>query len=139
MSRLLAIASASCLLLAACSDPKFDESSQTGPNPALPDPKQFLLPPINVAPGEGWPAGKTPIVAAGLRIKALATGLQHPRFVYVLPNGDILAVQAKSPPPEPVKHRMRPTMFAGPVGIFVSTTRLLPLAVQEADGPGLVR
>jgi glucose/arabinose dehydrogenase len=108
MSRLLAIASAACVLLAACSDPKFDESSQTGPNPALPDPKQFLLPPINVAPGEGWPAGKTPIVAAGLRIKALATGLQHPRFVYVLPNGDILAVQAKSPPPEPVKRPKDP-------------------------------
>ena len=108
MSRFLAIASATCVLLAACSDPKFDESSQTGPNPTLPDPKQFLLPPINVAPGEGWPPGKTPVVAAGLRIKALATGLLHPRFVYVLPNGDVLAVQAKSPPPEPVKRPKDP-------------------------------
>jgi glucose/arabinose dehydrogenase len=74
----------------------------------LPDPKQFLLPPINVAPGEGWPANKTPVVAAGLQIKALVHGLHHPRFVYVLPNGDILAVQAKSPPPEPVKRPKDP-------------------------------
>lgn len=94
--------------LAACSDPKFDESSQVGSNPALPDPKQFLLPPINVAPGEGWRDGQTPSVASGLQIKALATNLAHPRFVYVLPNGDILAVQAKSPPPEPVKRPKDP-------------------------------
>jgi glucose/arabinose dehydrogenase len=108
VKKLLAGFSATCALLAGCSDPKFDEASQTGPNPALPDPKQFLLPPINVAPGEGWPANKTPVVAAGLQIKALAQGLHHPRFVYVLPNGDILAVQAKSPPPEPVKRPKDP-------------------------------
>lgn len=108
MKALLATLCATCAFLAACSDPKFDESSQTGPNPALPDPKQFLLPPINVSTGEGWPSGKTPIVAAGLQIKALAQGLHHPRFVYVLPNGDILAVQAKSPPPEPVKRPKDP-------------------------------
>ena len=96
------------LTLAACSDPKFDESSQVGPDPVLPEPKQYLLPPINVAPGEGWQKGQTPVVPAGLRIQALATGLAHPRMVYVLPNGDILAVQAKSPPPEPVKRPKDP-------------------------------
>ena len=36
--------------LAACSDPKFDDSSQFGANPVLPEPKHFLVPPINVAP-----------------------------------------------------------------------------------------
>ena len=107
MRRLLLIGCAMASV-AACSDPKFDESSQMGTNPVLPEPKQFLLPPVNVSPGEGWPAGKTPTVAAGLQIKALATNLAHPRFVYVLPNGDILAVQAKSPPPEPVKRPKDP-------------------------------
>lgn len=94
--------------LAACSDPKFDESSQIGPNPNLPEPKQFLLPPVNVSPGEGWPQGKTPTVPAGFQIQALSRDLQHPRNVYVLPNGDILAVQAKSPPPEPIKRPKDP-------------------------------
>lgn len=106
--RKLAATLTACMLLANCSDPKFDESSQTGPNPALPDPKEFLLPPVKVAPGEGWPANKTPVVPAGLQIKPLALGLHHPRVVYVLPNGDILAVQAKSPPPEPVKRPKDP-------------------------------
>ena len=106
--RRLIFATLALASLASCSDPKFDESSQTGVNPVLPEPKQFLLPPINVFTGEGWSAGKTPTVAAGLEIKALATNLNHPRFVYVLPNGDILAVQAKAPPSEPVKRPKDP-------------------------------
>ena len=68
----------------------------------LPRPTQYLIPPVNVAPGPGWSEGQTPKVAAGLEVKVLATGLAHPRFLYVMPNGDILAVQAK-PPSEPVK------------------------------------
>ena len=104
----LAVLGALTLALAACSDPKFDESSQIGADPVLPEPKQYLLPPINVWPGEGWAKGQTPIVPAGFHIEALATGLAHPRMVYVLPKGDILAVQAKSPPPEPVKRPKDP-------------------------------
>ena len=100
--RSLLLAGLAVSALAACSDPKFDDSSQFGANPVLPKPKQFLVPPINVAPGPGWEKGHTPDVAAGLEVKPLATGLTHPRFLYVLPNGDILVVQAK-PPPEPVK------------------------------------
>ena len=109
MSRPLGLLAAALTIgLAACSDPPFDEASQIGANPKLPEPKQFLIPPIKVAVGEGWKAGFTPKVASGLRISALATGLKHPRFVYVLPNGDILAVQAKSPPPEPIKRPKDP-------------------------------
>ena len=108
-TRLLALAvSGLALTLGACSDPPFDETSQIGPDPKLPDPNEYLLPPIKVAPGIGWKAGQTPKVAAGLEIKALASGLAHPRMVYVLPNGDILAVQAKSPPAEPVKRPKDP-------------------------------
>ncbi|WP_374943278.1 PQQ-dependent sugar dehydrogenase [Sphingomonas sp.] len=102
------IALALTLALVACSDPPFDESKQIGANPLLPEPHQYLVPPINVSPAIGWKAGQTPTVAAGLRIQALATGLLHPRMVYVLPNGDILAVQAKSPPVEPVKRPKDP-------------------------------
>ncbi len=106
MIRMLMLGSA--LALAACSDPPFDESSQIGPNPVLPEPHQYLIPPVKVAVGEGWRKGFVPKVAPGLAIHALATGLAHPRMVYVLPNGDILAVQAKSPPVEPIKRPKDP-------------------------------
>ncbi|MBV8972497.1 MAG: sorbosone dehydrogenase family protein, partial [Sphingomonadaceae bacterium] len=106
MTRALVLAGV--LALAACSDPPFDEASQVGPNPTLPEPKQYLIPPIKVAVGEGWKPGFMPTVAPGLTIAALATGLAHPRMVYVLPNGDVLAVQAKSPPVEPVKRPKDP-------------------------------
>ncbi|RST31470.1 sorbosone dehydrogenase family protein [Sphingomonas ginkgonis] len=100
MKRLIAT-TALIALLAACSDPPFDETSQIGPNPSLPKPKQFLFPPMHIAPGEGWKNGAVPTVPAGFQVKALATGLAHPRFVYALPNGDVLAVQGDSPNSEP--------------------------------------
>ena len=52
--RSLLLAGLAVSALAACSDPKFDDSSQFGANPVLPEPKQFLVPPINVIPGPGW-------------------------------------------------------------------------------------
>ncbi|MFD1612805.1 PQQ-dependent sugar dehydrogenase [Sphingomonas tabacisoli] len=139
MKRLL-FALALTSVLAACSDPQFDEASQVGPDPKLPDPKQYLLPPINVSPGEGWKAGFMPTVAPGLRIQPLVTGLHHPRFVYVLPNGDILAVQAKSPPPEPVKRPKDPIVAivknkatAFPGGPKAKSRITL---IRDADGDG---
>ena len=135
-SRLAALATASLLALglAACSDPAFDEKSQIGSDPKLPDPQQYLLPPIKVAPGEGWKAGQTPKVTAGLQIKALAINLAHPRMVYVLPNGDILAVQAKSPPAEPVKRPKDPI-----VGIVKNTATSYPGGVKAASRITLIR
>ena len=95
--------------LAACSDPDFDANSQIGPNPVLPAPKNFLFPAMGIAPGIGWKAGEAPTVAPGLAITALATGLAHPRFVYALPNGDVLAVQGDGPGLEPT---IKPKQFA---------------------------
>ena len=131
---------ATALGLAACSDSGFDENSQIGPNPALPEPQQYLLPPIKVAAGVGWKAGEAPVAAAGLKVQALATGLLHPRFVYVLPNGDILAVQAKSPPAEPVKRPKDPI-----VGLVKNEATSYPgspkaasriTLIRDADGDG---
>jgi glucose/arabinose dehydrogenase len=81
----------------------FDVSSQIGPNPVLPEPQQYLFPPMRLAKVVGWKAGETPTVAPGLKIEALATGLEHPRSLYVLPNGDVLVVESISPGTEPVK------------------------------------
>jgi len=88
--------------MAADNDP-FDKNSQIGPNPTLPEPQQYLLPPMHLAKVVGWKDGEKPTVAPGLKIEALATGLQHPRSLYVLPNGDILVVESKSPELDPIK------------------------------------
>jgi glucose/arabinose dehydrogenase len=98
----LTLVCAAALTLSACNDDTFDVQSQIGPNPELPAPQQYLFPPMHVASIVPW-NGEKPTVAKGLKIEALATGLQHPRSLYVLPNGDILVVESKSPGVEPIQ------------------------------------
>jgi glucose/arabinose dehydrogenase len=69
-----------------------------GPNPQLPPPKKSLLPTLNIAPAKGWPPDGKPTAAAGLTVTAFATGLDHPRWLYVLPNGDVLVAETNAPP-----------------------------------------
>jgi glucose/arabinose dehydrogenase len=69
-----------------------------GPNPYLPEPKKSLLPIVNIAPAKGWPVDTTPIPAAGLKVQAFATELEHPRWLYVLPNGAVLVAETDAPP-----------------------------------------
>ena len=89
---LLSIAS-----LAACAQKGDDPMKQYGPNPVLPGPRQYLFPPMSVPKEIGWKAGETPAVPPGLKIQAMASGLMHPRMVYMLPNGDILVVESNGP------------------------------------------
>jgi glucose/arabinose dehydrogenase len=72
-------------------------STQYGAHPVLPAPHQYLVPPMRVPPGVGWAEGKTPVVPAGLQVQAFATGFEHPRMVYSLPNGDVLVVESNGP------------------------------------------
>jgi glucose/arabinose dehydrogenase len=100
---LLLIAITSALLLSGCDEQaSVDPESQVGPNPVLPKAQDFLLPPMQVPKGVAWKAGETPTVASGLRITKVADGLMHPRQVYVLPNNDVLVVEANSPGTEPI-------------------------------------
>jgi glucose/arabinose dehydrogenase len=71
--------------------------SQYGANPNLPAPQAYLIPPMHVAPAQGWQEGETPTVAEGLQITALAKGFEHPRSVYTLPNGDVLVIESNGP------------------------------------------
>ena len=89
------------ILLAACSGGGGNADDQIGPNPKLPAINQYLMPPMHVASVEPWANGATPTVAAGLKITAFATDFHNVRSVYTLPNGDVLAVEAKAPE-EPV-------------------------------------
>lgn len=70
-----------------------------GPNPQLPAPeKSGLVPTFNIAPAQGWPQGAQPQAPAGFKVTALARGLDHPRWVYTLPNGDVLVAESNKPP-----------------------------------------
>jgi len=85
--------------LAACGDvATLPVSAGVGPNPTLPAPHKTLLPTVNVAPAQGWAEGATPVPAAGLSVNAFATGLDHPRWLLVLPNGDVLVAETNAPP-----------------------------------------
>ena len=73
-----------------------------GAAPAIPAAKpQGALPTLKMPTAMGWPAGKTPVAAPGLRVNAFATGLKHPRWLQVLPNGDVLAAEALTVPGGP--------------------------------------
>ena len=68
-----------------------------GLNPELPAPQHTLVPTVKIAPAVGWPQGASPTAASGFRVTALASGLEHPRWVYVLPNGDVLVAESDAP------------------------------------------
>jgi len=89
----------SAVALSGCQEEKIaDPSTQIGANPVLPEPQQYLLPPIQIAQAAAAKWGDAvPTVAHGLRVEALAKDFEHPRQIYVLPNGDILVVEANGP------------------------------------------
>jgi glucose/arabinose dehydrogenase len=85
--------------LAACNDHSTVASGQDfGPSPTLVAPKESLIPTINVAKATSWPAGARPTAASGMTVNAFASGLDHPRSLYVLPNGDVLVAETNAPP-----------------------------------------
>jgi glucose/arabinose dehydrogenase len=77
---------------------KLSVSDGTGANPRLPAPNTSLIPTVKVAKAVGWPNGAMPTPAAGLSVSALAQGLNHPRWIFVLPNGDVLVAETNAPP-----------------------------------------
>ncbi|MES2229047.1 MAG: sorbosone dehydrogenase family protein [Pseudomonadota bacterium] len=85
--------------LTACGDvATLTVAAGTGPSPQLPAPRQTLLPTVNIAPAQGWAEGAKPVAATGLAVSAFATGLAHPRWLYTLPNGDVLVAETNAPP-----------------------------------------
>jgi len=98
-SMIAALLSGPVLALAACGEvAKLPISAGTGAQPTLPPPVHTLVPTVRVAPAKGWPAGAMPHAAPGTRVAAFASGLDHPRWLYVLPNGDVLVAETNAPP-----------------------------------------
>jgi glucose/arabinose dehydrogenase len=85
--------------LAACGETaRLQVTDGYGPSPKLPEPNKTLIPTVNIAPAIGWPDGTKPIAATGTQVAAFAEGLDHPRWLYVLPNGDVLVAETNAPP-----------------------------------------
>ncbi len=96
-----AILVASVLLLAGCFESAdVPEQQAEGPNPTIPTPKERLIPTLNIAPAKGWSTGQKPIPARGFAVEAFATGLDHPRWLYTLPDGDVLVAESNTPKQE---------------------------------------
>lgn len=94
-----AVGLAALLALGACAESaRHSVAEGTGPNPALPAPNKTLIPTVNVAPLTGWPTGGAPTPAPGTRVTAFARDLAHPRWLLVLPNGDVLVAESAAPP-----------------------------------------
>ncbi len=139
MRALAALFSAFCLT--ACADTsRLPETAQTGPQPELPAPRSALIPTVNIAPAKGWPEGAAPKAAPGFAVAAYATGLEHPRWVYTLPNGDVLVAETSAPPkPEDGKGikgwAMKKVMKRA--GSAVPSANRITL-LRDADGDGKV-
>jgi len=141
-----AAAVAAVLLVAGCGETaKLAPELTTGPRPQLADPNKTLIPTVNVAPAVGWTDTAAPTPAEGLRVTALARGLDHPRWVYTLPNGDVLVAESNKPPkPEgsgasgPVAKVRNWVMgkVMGRAGAGVPSANRITL-LRDADGDGL--
>jgi glucose/arabinose dehydrogenase len=95
----LVLVIALCGGLTACGETStLQVSDGTGPSPQLPTPNKTLIPTLNIAPAIGWPQGAKPVAAAGTQVAAFAEDLDHPRWLYVLPNGDVLVAETSAPP-----------------------------------------
>ena len=115
-------------------------SAGMGPEPALPPPEKSLIPTVNVAVATGWPADAKPVAAKGLAVTRFADGLLHPRWVYVLPNGDVLVAETNAPPkPEDGKGVKGLVMkfFMRRAGAGVPSANRITL-LRDSDGDGVV-
>jgi len=97
IKKLLLISLLATLLVACGDEAQLPEHASMGPNPTLPEPVSSLFPTINIAPAKGWPSDAKPVAAAGLAVNAFAVGLDHPRWLYALPNGDVLVAETNGP------------------------------------------
>src|SRR6267143_6038661 len=129
---------------AACGSPaRVPVSAETGVHPEIPRPKESLIPVINVVKAKRWTNDATPVAGEGLAVRAFARELNHPRWLYVLPNGDVLVAETNAP--------KRPDDGKGIKGFFFrifqrkaggavpSQNRIILLRDRDGDGVAKTR
>ena len=114
-------------------------SAGMGANPTLPEPRTSMIPTVKVATAKGWAANETPVPADGSAVVGFASGLSHPRWLYVLPNGDVLVAETNAPARPEDNKGLKGWFFkrfqkkAG--GAVPSANRITLL--RDADGDGV--
>lgn len=140
------VAPLTLLALAACSagttstGASSPPASSLGPSPTLPEPERDILPTVRVAKAVGWPKGQKPAAAHDVRVSAFATGLAHPRWLYTLPNGDVLVAESNAPErPEDAKGLKGSIMkkLQARAGAGVPSPDRITL-LRDTDGDGVV-
>ncbi|OOW86173.1 sorbosone dehydrogenase [Xanthomonas axonopodis pv. clitoriae] len=134
-------------VLAACGDTATLAIEQgTGPDPQLPEPVKRLIPTVKVAPVKRWAANAKPIAADDLKVAAFARDLDHPRWIYVLPNGDVLVAETAEPPkPEDaeagggLRKKVQGAMMKKAGAAVASANRITLLRDADGDGVAEVR
>jgi glucose/arabinose dehydrogenase len=128
------------LLLAACGETAtLPPGADVGPNPTLPEPNETLIPTVDIADAIGWPDGGKPVAAEGLAVTALATGLDHPRWLHVLPNGDVLVAETNAPPRAEENSGLKgwiAGLILGQAGAAVPSANRITL-LRDSDGDGV--
>ena len=128
------------LALAACGErAKLQVADGTGPAPQLPAPSPTMIPTVDIATAVGWPAGAKPTPAPGLAVNAFAQGLDHPRWLYVLPNGDVLVAESNAPQSEHKPSGIKAwfaARFMKKAGAAVPSADRISL-LRDADGDGV--
>lgn len=124
----------------------FDRESATlnaeegyGTDPKLPPPNAQIFPTVNIAEASSWPDGETPTAANGMKVVAFAKGLDHPRTLLVLPNGDVLVTETNKPKKEKQAFSIRGIvqgLFMSRAGAEVESANRISL-LRDADGDGI--
>ncbi len=141
--RHLAVLGLLLLMPMACAQTTPTPVNEIGPSPQLPKADRQWIPTVNIAPAVGWRDGAQPEPAPGLTLTAFADGLDHPRWLYVLPNGDVLVAETNAPPKLAEKGGLRSwfmkrTMKKAGAGV-PSANRITLLRDADADGVAEVR
>ena len=126
-------------LLTACGDTaRLSIAQGTGPAPTLPPPTKTLIPTVKVNQAVGWPEGGAPVPVAGLKVNAFASGLDHPRWLLALPNGDVLVAESAAPGTDPGPPGLKGfffKMFQKKAGAAVPSANRITL-LRDADDVG---
>ncbi len=135
-----AAAAACALLLAGCSSPgSSDPFAGFGPDPTIPPPHKGLLPQIGVPEVVGWSGTAKPVAPDGFTVTRFADGLDHPRWLLALPNGDVLVAEAAAPPKAIKEGGFRAwaaKLLMSRVGATTPSADRITL-LRDADGDGV--